>query len=66
MKVNEESSSPATRVGLIRMRDHCTFTWRQHEGSDLRSVEVRATHCSECVAALETSGFRLVRERVDG
>jgi hypothetical protein len=57
--VNEESSKAATRVGLIRMRDHCTFTWSEGEGSDVRSVEVRSNHCSEWVAALRGMGFRL-------
>ena len=49
-------------VGLLRPRQHCTFTWREPEGGGPRSAEVRETHCAECVAELRALGYRLVPE----
>jgi hypothetical protein len=43
-------------VGLIRLRDHCTFTWSKQEDGGPRTVDVRANHCSECVAELVKLG----------
>jgi hypothetical protein len=49
-------------VGLIRVREHCTFTWEEPEGGGRRSAQVRETHCSECVATLRELEYRLVSE----
>ena len=62
----KEPRKPAILVGLFRIREHCTFTWQEPEGGGPRSVEVRATHCAECVAALQESGYLLVHEDEDG
>ena len=48
------------RVGLLRMRDHCTFSWQQPEGEGRRTVEVLPTHCDLCVAALLERGYEIV------
>jgi hypothetical protein len=47
-----------TPVGLIRVRDHCTFTWRGPE--DERTVEIEAHHCADCIADVRTRGYRLI------
>jgi hypothetical protein len=44
-------------VGLIRLRDHCTFTWRKQQDGGPRTVDVRANHCRECVAELVKLGY---------
>jgi hypothetical protein len=53
-------------LGVVRVRDHCTFTWQECEGGGRRSAEVRATHCAECVAELRELGYRLVYEDRSG
>jgi hypothetical protein len=47
---------PSAIVGLIRVRDHCLFTWRgiapevyTGEGWPPRAVEVRDDHCQACI-----------------
>jgi hypothetical protein len=50
----------STRTGLVRPRDHCTFTWTQAENTEIRSVEVRPDHCLQCVAELRRRGHRLI------
>lgn len=46
-------------VGLIRVRSHCTFTWRKWPHQDQRSVEVRPSHCPECVDEIRRRGYAL-------
>jgi hypothetical protein len=60
--VTIEPIKPVVLVGLIRLREHCIFTWRETERGGRRSVEVRATHCAECVGELQALGYVLVRE----
>jgi len=60
--MSKESREPVVLVGLIRLREHCTFTWHELEGSGRRSADVRATHCAECVAELQDLGYLLVHE----
>lgn len=57
-----EPRKPVVLVGLIRLREHCTFTWQEPVGGKRRSAEVRATHCAECVAELRELGYLLVQE----
>ena len=61
-----EAQKPAVRVGLIRVREHCTFTWKEPEAGGRRSAEIRTTHCAECVAVLRELGYRLVPEKRTG
>jgi hypothetical protein len=44
-------------VGLVRSRDHCIFAWRQTQGSEVRTVEIRADHCLQCIADVRRQGF---------
>jgi hypothetical protein len=53
-------------VGLIRLRDHCTFSWEEPAPGGPRRAEVRATHCPACVAELRTKGYVIVREGLLG
>jgi hypothetical protein len=57
---------PATLVGLIRIRNHCTFTWHKPEDSDQGSVEVRSDHCPKCMAEVQRLGYHLDRPESDG
>jgi hypothetical protein len=54
--------SDSLRTGLLRTRDHCTFTWTLDEGQDKRTVLLRRDHCLECIAELRRRGYRLVSE----
>jgi hypothetical protein len=47
-------------VGLLRLREHCTFTWREPQAGGRRSAEVRSTHCEACVAELRRLGYDIV------
>lgn len=60
-----ESTKPL-RVGLIRVRDHCTFSWRENEAGGGRSAAIQATHCPECVAELRKLGYVLVQDGAGG
>jgi hypothetical protein len=62
--MTSSDSDPRILVGLIRLRDHCTFTWRKQEDGGPRTVDVRTNHCSECVAELEKLGYT-VNESTD-
>lgn len=46
-------------TGLVRLRDHCTFTWEQPEGEPQRTAIVRDTHCEQCVTAARKLGYLL-------
>jgi len=54
------------RVGLIRVRNHCTFSWQEDEAGGLRSIAVQANHCSECVVELRKQGYVLVQDGAEG
>jgi len=58
--VTDDSSSASPLVGLVRIREHCTFTWRRATPSAEVSVEVRETHCTKCVAEARFRGYRLL------
>ena len=54
--------SPITLTGLVRVREHCVFTWREPEGGGERSVDIFPTHCTECIKEIQQRGYRLVTE----
>ena len=55
-----EPPSPVMLVGVMRVRKHCTFSWERPETADIRTVEVRSSHCPQCIAELRQRGFQLV------
>jgi hypothetical protein len=52
--------TPRGLVGLVRLRDHCTFTWRGSEAERTRTVEVRDDHCLQCLTEARRLGYRVV------
>jgi hypothetical protein len=63
MTSSRNPEQPVVRVGLLRVREHCTFSWYAPEGGR-RTAEVRATHCEACVAELRQRGYDI--DAVDG
>jgi hypothetical protein len=55
-----EPPSPVILVGVIRVRRHCTFSWQRVETAVVRTVEVRSSHCTQCIAELRQRGLQLV------
>jgi hypothetical protein len=53
---------PVVLVGLIRLRDHCAFTWEEPVGGGQRVARVRSTHCAECIGELGKLGYLMLRE----
>jgi hypothetical protein len=58
---------PTEIVGLIRINDHCLFTWRgpapehRRKGVPDRAVEVTDDHCQLCIEeAVTRLGFAVV------
>jgi hypothetical protein len=51
-------------VGLVRIRGHCLFTWREPVGAE-RCVEILPDHCAECIAEVRRLGFLLIRPSAD-
>jgi hypothetical protein len=49
------------RVGLIRIRDHCIFSWREGDPGNRRHVQVEPTHCRECLTEIGKLGYDLSR-----
>ena len=47
-------------VGLVRVREHCTFAWRKVSPRTPASIEVRENHCPQCVADVRQRGYRLL------
>ena len=40
-------------IGLIKIRDHCLFTWREREfGRGPRRIEITSAHCEACIREL--------------
>ncbi len=45
-----ENSFAVPSIGLIRVRDHCLFTWREQEfNRRTRTIELTPEHCEECI-----------------
>ena len=47
-------------VGLLRVRNHCTFTWRGAVTGAQRRVEVLPDHCAECIAEVRRRGLEVI------
>jgi hypothetical protein len=45
--------------GSIRIRNHCTFVWRERASGGRRTAHVKATHCADCAAELRELGYLL-------
>ena len=58
--MTDERPAPPPLVGLIRVREHCTFAWRRATPADEVSVEIRETHCAPCIAEARRRGYRLL------
>jgi len=56
----KEHRTSTILVGLVRMREHCTFNWRQPEGA-VQTIEVLPHHCEDCLREARRRGFRLAR-----
>jgi hypothetical protein len=65
MSTSRNGEKPVMLVGLLRLRGHCTFSWREPEGGGRRAVEVQTTHCEACVAELRERGYRIVYVRAE-
>jgi hypothetical protein len=61
MTDSRDSDKPAVIVGLLRLRDHCTFSWEEPQSGGRRTAWVRATHCADCVSELERRGYEIAR-----
>jgi hypothetical protein len=51
---------PVTLVGLLRMREHCMFTWKELQLGGPRSVEIGPSHCATCIAEVRQLGYQLI------
>jgi hypothetical protein len=60
-----DASRPVVLVGLIRLRDHCAFTWEEPERGGRRTARVMPTHCAACVQELVNLGYRVVRQETE-
>ena len=56
---DQDFRPPRGLVGLVRVREHCTFNWRSLVESGVRVVEVIPTHCADCIAEVRRRGYRL-------
>ena len=57
---NDDPTSIKPLVGLVRVREHCTFAWRKVTPAAPASIEVRENHCPQCVADIRRRGYRLL------
>jgi hypothetical protein len=58
-----EDSLPAGLVGLVRVRDHCVFTWRAPAIDAAKKVEIEPGHCGDCIAELRNLGYVVKPDR---
>lgn len=58
--MTDDSEPRRLPVGLLRVRNHCTFTWRGLVAGGQRSIEVLPDHCAECVAEVRRLGFDVI------
>jgi len=56
----KDQPAPYVLVGLVRIREHCTFTWRRQEGLGERTVHILPHHCDLCLREARRRGFRLI------
>jgi hypothetical protein len=64
MTESRSGDARAMRVGLLRPRSHCLFSWYEPEGGP-RAVKVRPTHCEACIAQLRELGYQLDYEAAE-
>jgi hypothetical protein len=55
-----DADEGAVLVGLLRLREHCTFSWQEPQGGGRRTVEIYSTHCAACVGELRRLGYVVV------
>jgi hypothetical protein len=53
-------SSQRPLVGLVQMREHCTFAWRKATPAAVPSIEIDENHCPQCIAEVRQRGYRLL------
>lgn len=58
--MTKTSPPPLPIVGLVRLREHCAFTWRRSEGQVQSSLEIREHHCLQCIAEARRRDYKLV------
>jgi hypothetical protein len=63
--MTKEPKTPVTLTGLVRVREHCVFSWQEPERGGERSAVVLTTHCAACVAELQLRGYKLVQGTFD-
>lgn len=51
--------------GTIKIRQHCTFSWRQPESGYQRIVDIENHHCDTCVSELVRMGGFIFNDRRD-
>jgi hypothetical protein len=56
--------TPAGLVGLVRVREHCVFTWRAPAIDAAKKVAIEPGHCDACVAELKQLGYIVESQRV--
>jgi hypothetical protein len=57
-----DSPGPISLVGLVRLRDHCTFEWWRLDVSTVKNIEIREHHCLQCLAEARRRGYRLLTQ----
>jgi len=57
-----EDSTPTVVVGLVRVREHCLFTWRATTREAEKRVTVEPEHCDACIADLPRLGYAVETE----
>ncbi len=60
--MTHSSSSCERLVGLVRIRDHCVFTWERPQSGDRRIARVGPTHCQACIDELLRLGYPILGE----
>jgi hypothetical protein len=55
--MSDRSTPRDVLLGLIRLREHCAFTWEEPVTGGARVALVQPIHCRECVAELLRLGY---------
>lgn len=63
--MNRDPENPRLSTGLLRVRDHCTFTWFRQAESEQRLVHVREDHCETCIAEVRRRGYDVIANPSD-
>ena len=61
MSGTEDPPSPEL-VGLVKVREHCVFTWRALSTLGAKRVRVEREHCDACIASVQEIGYVVERE----